>query len=66
MTQTEDAPTLSQQLARRCLDRLVNEGLLKPELASAIEANFADGRMQDADWKLEFEKSLALQKRAEW
>ncbi|MCI0390680.1 MAG: hypothetical protein MOB07_18185 [Acidobacteria bacterium] len=60
MNQTEETSSLSLELAKKLLDRLVRKGLLNSNSVSAIESKIAEGKMQEEDWKLEFEKSLDL------
>jgi hypothetical protein len=60
VNQTEETSSLSQELARKILDRLARKGLLNSNSVSAIESKIAEGKMQAEDWKLEFEKSLDL------
>lgn len=65
MNQTEETSSLSQELARKILDRLARKGLLNSNSISAIESKIAEGKMQAEDWKLEFEKSLDLNDKTE-
>jgi hypothetical protein len=65
VNQTEETSSLSQELARKILDRLARKGLLNSNSISAIESKTAEGKMQAEDWKLEFEKSLDLNDKTE-
>jgi len=54
----------SQQLSKRIVQRLAEKKLLDLETGAKIEQTLAEGKMQSADWKLVFEKSLGLHKKA--
>ena len=63
MTQTDPSSSPSDRLTGLILEGLISEALLDDELAVQIAPKVAAGRMQPADWKLTFEKSLGLHKR---
>jgi hypothetical protein len=44
------------------MERFIEKKLLTDELALEIVARVGSGRMQPADWKLTFEKSVGLHK----
>ena len=62
MSEPENRPTPAQGLTRRIISRLIEKNLLSKEDGVKIESKVADGKMQSADWKLIFEKSLNLHK----
>jgi len=63
MTQAEPSISPAGRLTALILESLISESLLDDELAAQIATKVAAGRMQPADWKLTFEKSLGLHKR---
>ena len=63
MTHTEPSSSPSDRLTGLILESLISESLLDDQLAAQIAPRVAAGRMQPADWKLTFEKSLGLHKR---
>jgi hypothetical protein len=63
MTHTEPSNSPADRLTGLILEGLISEALLDDELAAQIAPKVAAGRMQTADWKLTFEKSLGLHKR---
>ena len=63
MTHSNRSSTPSDRLTGLILEGMVSEALLDDELAAQIAPKVAAGRMQPADWKLTFEKSLGLHKR---
>lgn len=63
MTHTEPSNSPADSLTGLILEGLISEALLDDELAARIAPKVAAGRMQPADWKLTFEKSLGLHKR---
>ena len=62
MSESEKTLTPAQELTRRIISRLIEKNLLRKEEALKIESKVAEGKMQSADWKLTFEKSLNLHK----
>ena len=63
MTHTKPSNSPADRLTGLILEGLISEALLDDELAAQIAPKVAAGRMQPADWKLTFEKSLGLHKR---
>jgi hypothetical protein len=62
MSQSEKILVPSQELTQRIISRLTKKNLLSKEEALKIESKVAEGKMQSADWKLVFEKSLNFHK----
>jgi hypothetical protein len=62
MSESEKATIPSQELTQRVITRLMKKNLLSKEEALKIESKVAEGKMQSADWKLVFEKSLNFHK----
>lgn len=48
--------TPSQALAQKIAERLQKEGLLSAEALKKAQANLADGRLRQEDWRLLLEK----------
>ena len=63
MSELEKNLSPTQRLTRRIINRLIEKKLLSKEEALKIESKVAEGKMQSADWKLTFEKSLGLHKK---
>ena len=64
MTHSDPSSSPSARLTGLILEGLISEALLDDQLAAQIAPKVAAGRMQPADWKLTFEKSLGLHKRS--
>lgn len=47
----------SQKLAKKIVDRLVEEGLLTAERGKRIQSKLPDGRIKSEDWKTEIDLS---------
>ncbi len=47
--------TPSQILAKKIVDRLVNEGLLTADAAKRIHSKLAEGKLRPEDWRLPIE-----------
>jgi hypothetical protein len=62
MSESEKTLTPARELTQRIISRLIKKNLLSKEEALKIESKVAEGKMQSADWKLTFEKSLDLHK----
>jgi hypothetical protein len=62
MSESEKTVSPAQGLTQRIISRLIKKNLLRKEEALKIESKVAEGKMQSADWKLIFEKSLDLHK----
>jgi hypothetical protein len=62
MAANEDTQTPSEIVAYKTMERFIEKKLLTDELALEIVARVGSGRMQPADWKLTFEKSVGLHK----
>ena len=62
MSESEKSLIPSQELTQRIISRLIKKNLLRKEEAGKIELKISEGKMQSADWKLIFEKSLNLHK----
>lgn len=62
MSESEKTRTPGQELTQRIISRLIEKKLLRKEEALKIGSRFVEGKMQQADWKLAFEKSLDLHK----
>lgn len=63
MTHADLVNSPAGRLTGLILESLISDALLDDELAAQIATKVATGRMQPADWKLTFEKSLGLHKR---
>ncbi|MBF0632855.1 MAG: hypothetical protein HQL89_17990 [Magnetococcales bacterium] len=48
----------SKQLANIILDRLIQEGLLRPEKRDQIFGKIIDGTLKEDDWSLEIELAV--------
>ena len=62
MSESEKTLTPAMDLTQRTISRLIKKNLLSKEEALKIESKVTEGKMQSADWKLVFEKSLDLHK----
>jgi len=59
MSKKEEAISLSQQLAQKVIDNLLDKNLLQENLLSpALRDKIAAGEMNPEDWKSELERSL--------
>jgi len=48
----------SQELAKRVLERLVAEKLLRPDDAQKLLPKLAEGQLRPEDWRLALEKGM--------
>jgi len=62
MTDNQISISPAQELSKKIVQRLIEEGLLKGDPSSKLESKIAEGKMTSSDWKLVFEKSLGLHK----
>jgi hypothetical protein len=59
-----DLGTLSEQLAERLVQKLVQAGFLRHERQQAVAMQIANGKMKAETWKLDIELALDKSKRS--